>query len=112
MRDKTTWLRLKSTRKTRGVTVQVMPNIKSAAKRLKQATAARIRNRSTKRTVHTQVTKVLTVLESGKLEEAQAEFRLAAKKLDQAAAKRVIHKNAAARSKSRLAKRLKAAKKA
>jgi small subunit ribosomal protein S20 len=88
-----------------------MPNTKSAAKRLRQSTGRRLRNRSTKRTVRTQVSKVDAAMEAGKPEEAQAEFRVAVKKLDQAAAKRVIHKNAAARSKSRLSAKLKAAKK-
>jgi small subunit ribosomal protein S20 len=89
-----------------------MPNTKSAAKRLRQSIGRRLRNRSAKRTVRTQVSKIDAALEAGKPEEAQAEFRLAAKKLDQAAAKRIIHKNAAARSKSRLSAKLKAAKKA
>lgn len=46
---------------------------------------------------------------SGDAEAAQAQFRLACKKLDRAASKNLIHKNAAARSKSRLSKIVKAA---
>ena len=40
----------------------------------------------------------------GEVEAAQSAFRLAVKSLDQAAAKNLIHKNAAARTKSRLSK--------
>ncbi len=88
-----------------------MPNTKSAAKRLRQSTGQRIRNRSVKRAVRTQVRKVESELVAGHLEEAQAEFRLATKTLDQAAAKGVVHKNAAARVKSRLSAKMKATKK-
>jgi small subunit ribosomal protein S20 len=87
-----------------------MPNIKSAAKRLRQNTARRARNRAARRTVKTQCRKVEEVLESGNPEQAQAEFRAAVRGLDQAAAKGVIHRNAAARLKSRLSAKLKAAK--
>jgi small subunit ribosomal protein S20 len=86
-----------------------MPNTKSAKKRLRQSLAQRTRNRAAKRDVKSQVTKVVTTIQAGKLDEAQTEFRLAAKKLDQAAAGRKIHRNAAARLKSRLAAKLKAA---
>lgn len=87
-----------------------MPNTKAAAKRLRQNTRRRTRNRSAKRTVKTLCTKVEEVLAEGSPEQAAAEFRLAAQKLDQAAAKGIIHPNAAARKKSRLSARLKAKK--
>lgn len=45
-----------------------------------------------------------------KADNAEAAIRLAMKKVDQAAAKNIIHKNAAARKKSQLAKKLNAAK--
>jgi len=44
------------------------------------------------------------------LEAAAAEFRITSKKLDQAAAKGIIHPNAAGRHKSRLSAKIKAAK--
>ncbi len=54
--------------------------------------------------MRSQVRAVRTAAAAGDAEKAQAEFRLACKKLDRAAAKNLIHKNAAARSKSRLSK--------
>ncbi len=86
-----------------------MPNTKSAAKRLRQNIQRRLRNRSAKRSVKTQCHKVVAAIEQGDADRARAEFRLAAKKLDQAAAKGVIHRNAAARHKARLATKMKAA---
>jgi small subunit ribosomal protein S20 len=56
--------------------------------------------------VKTHCKRVLAAIQAGDLERAREEFRLAAKKIDQAAAKGVIHKNKAARLKSRLAQRL------
>jgi small subunit ribosomal protein S20 len=84
-----------------------MPNTKSAAKRLRQNILRRASNRSVKRDLRTRYRKVIAALEGGKPEEARTLFRDATKKLDQAAAKRVIHRNAAARLKSRLAARMK-----
>ena len=57
--------------------------------------------------MRTQLRKYRTVIENGDAAAGQAEFKLTAKALDQAAAKGVIHKNAAARTKSRLNKALK-----
>lgn len=87
-----------------------MPNIKSAKKRLRQSIVRRDRNRSLKRALRTQRRKVLDAVQAGNLEQAQAELRVTAKKLDQAAAKKTIHKNAAARTKSRLSARIKSLK--
>ena len=84
-----------------------MPNIKSAKKRLKQSVVHRERNRATKRAIHTECKKVLGAVEAGNLQQAEAELRVVAKKVDQAAAKRIIHRNAAARVKSRLSARVK-----
>jgi small subunit ribosomal protein S20 len=87
-----------------------MPNTKSAEKRLRQNTANRLRNRSIKRALRTQCRKVREAVEAGNVESAEAEFRLAAKKLDRAGARNIIHRNAAARTKSRLSARIKALK--
>ena len=87
-----------------------MPNTKSAKKRLRQSLERRTRNRATKSTVKSQVRKVTDAVGAGNVDLGNTEFRLAAKKLDRAAAHGIIHKNAAARVKSRLSKRLKAAK--
>ncbi|HVX13900.1 MAG TPA: 30S ribosomal protein S20 [Pirellulales bacterium] len=87
-----------------------MPNTKSAKKRLRQSLDRRTRNRAAKSALKTLVKKVRGSLESGNVSEAEASYRVAAKKLDQTAARRIIHRNAAARVKSRLSAALKAAK--
>ena len=87
-----------------------MPNIKSAKKRLKQNVVRRQRNRAVKRTIHTECKKVLGAVQAGNLEQAEVELRTVAKRVDQAAAKHTIHRNAAARVKSRLSARVKALK--
>lgn len=87
-----------------------MPNTKSAAKRLRQSTAQREHNRSIKRAIRTQCRKVREAIQAGDVQKAEAELRLAAKRLDQAGARNIIHRNAAARTKARLSKALKARK--
>lgn len=84
-----------------------MPNIKSAAKRLKQSIVRNERNRSAKKSLRTECKKVLAAVSAGDAEKAEAEFRSATKLIDKTAAKRIIHKNAAARVKSRLSARVK-----
>ena len=84
-----------------------MPNIQSARKRLKQSLVRREKNRSTKRAIHTEYKKVLEAVKSGNVEQAETELRAVAKKVDKAAAKKVIHVNAAARVKSRLSAKVK-----
>ena len=83
-----------------------MPHTKSAKKHLRQSEKRRLRNRAVKSAIKTQIKKVLTAATDGTLEQLRAEYRLAAKKLDKAAAKRVVHPNLAARKKSQLAKLL------
>jgi small subunit ribosomal protein S20 len=63
----------------------------------------RAQNRAAKSAIKTQVRKVRAAVASGDIATAQTELSLAAKKLDRAGAKRVIHPNAASRTKSRLA---------
>ncbi len=87
-----------------------MPNTKSAKKRLRQSLERRTRNRAVKSAVKTQLRQVREAVTAGDVAKAEAGFKVVQKKLDQAAAKNVIHKNAAARIKSRLSARLKAAK--
>jgi small subunit ribosomal protein S20 len=81
-------------------------NIKSQIKRNRQNEVRRRRNKSTRSALRTRIKKVLTAVESGDDAAAQEAYRSAAKALDQAAAKGVIHGNAAANKKSRLARRL------
>jgi small subunit ribosomal protein S20 len=89
-----------------------MPNIKSAKKRLRQDIVRHEKNRSTKRALRTQCKKVLEAVEARDADKAQAELQIAAKKLDTAASKNTIHRNAAARLKSRLSAKVKSVKQA
>jgi small subunit ribosomal protein S20 len=63
-----------------------------------------------KRSLRTQCRKVLEAVKERNVPEAETEFRLATTKLDRAAARKVIHRNAAARVKSRLSAKIKAIK--
>jgi small subunit ribosomal protein S20 len=87
-----------------------MPNTKSAKKRHRQSLDRRARNRAAKSVLKTLVKKVRDALEAGELANAQEGYKALVKKFDQMAARRVIHRNAAARVKSRLSAALKAAK--
>jgi small subunit ribosomal protein S20 len=87
-----------------------MPNTASAKKRHRQSEVRRLRNRAGRTAIKTQVRKVRDAVVAGNVEAGETEFRLAAKKLDQAAAKGLIHANVAGRTKSRLSSALKSAK--
>ena len=87
-----------------------MPNTKSAEKRLRQTKTRTARNKSIKSSVKTQVKKVVAAIDAGDVAGAEEQFKLAAKKLDRAGAKNIIHPNAAARKKSRLQKAIRNAK--
>jgi small subunit ribosomal protein S20 len=87
-----------------------MPNIASAKKRMRQDAVRRTRNRSARSALRTQLRKVREAITAKELEKSQAEFQTLVKKLDQAAANKLIHANAAARTKSRLSKAIKALK--
>lgn len=84
-----------------------MPNTASAKKRLRQSVVRRDRNRSAKSALRTQIKKVRKALSDGNAEASKTEFQAAAKKLDQAAGKNIIHANRAARIKSRLSRAVK-----
>ena len=86
-----------------------MPNTKSATKRLKQNIQRRKHNRSVKSAISTQLRKAREAIASGDAEKGELECVIAARKLDQAAAHHILHRNRAARIKSRLQRRLKAA---
>lgn len=81
-----------------------MPNTASAKKRLRQDKIRQAHNRSIKSAVKTKVKNVTKALEQGDVAAAEAAFPAAAKQLDKAGARNIIHKNAAARKKSRLQK--------
>ena len=78
----------------------------SAKKRIRQNEVRRERNRANKSAIKTQIRKFSDALRANDLDKAQAEFRTVTKKLDQVAAKGVLHKNMASRKKSRLARQL------
>lgn len=87
-----------------------MPTTKSAKKRMRQSEERRLRNRAGRSALKTQVRKVRDAVAAKQLDQAEKEFRLAAKKLDQTAAKGIVHANLAARLKSRLSAAIKKAK--
>lgn len=82
-----------------------MANIKSQIKRNKQNEKARLRNKAARSEMRTRTKAVVAAADSGSADTAEM-HRLAVKKIDRAAAKGVIHKNTAARKKSRLARRV------
>ena len=83
-----------------------MPHTRSAKKQLRKNQQRRLRNRTTMKALKTQLKKVRAVSTTATIEDLRKEYNLAAKKLDRAAAKRVIHPNLAARKKSQLARLL------
>ncbi len=84
-----------------------MPNTNSAKKELRKSTKRRLLNRTQRSSLRTVIKRVRTAADAGDAQAAQDALRAAFKKLDQAAGKNLIHKNTAARTKSRLAHLLK-----
>ena len=84
-----------------------MPNIKSAKKRVLVSATKQARNKSNNSALKTAIKKANAAIEAN-AEDKDALVKAAIKKIDQAAAKGLLHKNNAARKKSALA--LKAAK--
>ena len=87
-----------------------MPNTKSAKKNWKQSLKRRARNRSVKAQLKNGLKQVRTAAGSGDAATAAKEAIGAQTKLDRAADRGVIHRNKAARLKSRMSKLLKTAK--
>ena len=81
-----------------------MANIKSQIKRNKQNEKARLRNKAVKSSLKTAIRKFREAAEQGDVEKAVALQRAAARQLDKAVSKGVIHKNQAANRKSAIAK--------
>jgi small subunit ribosomal protein S20 len=81
-------------------------NIKSQIKRVKTNEKRRVRNKSVRSSVRTAVRKFREAVEAGDGENAAVLQRAAARALDKAASKGVIHKNQAANRKSAMAKRI------
>ena len=85
-----------------------MANIKSAKKRAKQAVVRNARNASQRSMLRTAVKKVLKAINENDAAGAQAAFATAQPILDRFSSRGLIHKNKAARHKSRLTARIKA----
>ena len=86
-----------------------MPNIKSAEKRVKVSRAKTLRNKMIKSGLKTTIKKFDTAILNNDLEAAKVLYPVVTKKVDMAAAKGTIHKNAANRKKAKMALRLNAA---
>ncbi len=85
-----------------------MANSAQARKRARQAEATRQRNASLKSTLRTAVKKVRKAIASGDKAAATAQLRSSQAVIDRIADKKIVHKNAASRTKSRLAQAIKA----
>jgi small subunit ribosomal protein S20 len=87
----------------------IMPNIKSAKKRVRIAAVKTARNKSTKSALKTAIKKANAAIDANAANKVEL-VNYAFKKIDQAVAKNILHKNNAARKKSALARKLNAAK--
>ena len=85
-----------------------MANIKSSKKRAKQAVVRNSRNAAQRSQLRTAVKKVLKALDANDAAGAKSAFDVAQPILDRFSARGLIHRNKAARHKSRLTARIKA----
>ncbi|MCX7701325.1 MAG: 30S ribosomal protein S20 [Gemmataceae bacterium] len=83
-----------------------MPHTKSAKKRMRQYEKRRRYNRAYKKSIKEAIKEFLVAKKSGDATQTAEAFKKAVKRLDMAAARRVIHPNKANRKKSQLAKKL------
>jgi small subunit ribosomal protein S20 len=83
-----------------------LPNIKSAKKRVLVAEARNARNKAEKSALKTAIKKFEAAAADGDRTEAEATYKVAAKAVDKAAAKGLMHKNNAAHKKSALTLKL------
>ena len=89
-----------------------MANTQSAIKRIRRSERRRRINQVHRSRARTYVKRTRALIVAGQIEEAEAAALQAVRSLDKAAERGIIHKNKAARSKSRLLKRLNQAKEA
>lgn len=82
-----------------------MAHTRSAIKRIRQAERRRLRNQMVKSRVKTLIKRARSVIEAGNLEQARLSVGDAISALDRAAERGILHRNNAARRKSRLMKR-------
>ncbi len=85
-----------------------MANTKQAAKRARQATKQRSHNMAQRTELRTAIKKVKAAIASGDKAQAEAVFKASTSTIDSIADKKIIHKNKAARHKSRLQVAIKA----
>lgn len=83
-----------------------MANTKQAKKRVRQAEKNRQHNASYRSMMRTYIKRVVIAIEAGKATEADTEYKVALPIIDRMAARGFIHKNKAARHKSRLLARI------
>ena len=93
---------------TNNLEESVVPNIKSAKKRVKVTEAKALRNQIFKTQMKTIIKKFEAAIVAGDLEVATAAYKVAVKKIDQAVAHGILHKNNAAHKKSSFTKKLNA----
>ncbi|MGI6490855.1 MAG: 30S ribosomal protein S20 [Pelotomaculum sp.] len=82
-----------------------MPNIKSSTKRVEVTRIRTLRNARIKSALKTSIRRFEEALKTSDRDGANLKLRSALRSLDKAVTKGVLHKNAAARKKSRLTKR-------
>lgn len=82
-----------------------MPNIQSAKKRVKVIATKTLRNKAINSELKTDIKKANLAIDN-KAEDKTEAVRVAMKRIDQASAKGILHKNTAARRKSALARKL------
>ncbi len=81
-----------------------MPNIKSAKKRILVSARRKEENTLLNSSLKTAVKKTEKAISENNKEKAQEEFKIASRRIDKAVNKKLVHKNKAARLKSRLSK--------
>ncbi len=83
-----------------------MAHTAQAKKRVRQATKNRLRNASARSRFRTYIKKVVNAIESGDKKKAEEAYKTAINVIDATASKGLIHRNKAARHKSRLNSRI------
>ena len=83
-----------------------MPNIKSAKKRVKVISVKTLQNKMFKSQLKTTIKKFASAVEAGNKAEAEVAYKAAVKKVDQAVAHGILHKNNAAHKKSAMTLKL------
>ncbi len=83
-----------------------MPQNLSIKKRIRQNKVTNLRNRSIRTNLRTAIKKVDTAIMNNKFEQAQSDLKGATPIIDKAVTKGIIHKNNAARKKSRLMRKV------